>query len=326
MIINNNYWQRAQLLTLIACVLVVILMLNDSFQFISTFPVGIGQKIYWDIIIFSAPMIFLIIPGAWRNICPVGVLSLLPANLKVNSDHKSYHQSSILLLCGFILLVILIPLRHVYYTSIVEVSVLITTGLIALLSGFIYKSKSGWCNGLCPLIHVEKLYGIKPLKSFNSIYCKPCSHCVSPCLDLIKNDPSSNLKKKSILDRVLFGGFPGLIWGWFQVENHSGLIDYKSIIQSYQTPLISMVATFVLFELFHIILKNKTRFSLELFFSFSAISLYYWYRLPQVIGAIYPYSMEVQIFRLIILGFFVWWYFIRENEQIAWLSLSRKID
>ena len=326
MIINNNYWQRAQLLTLIACVLVVILMLNDSFQFISTFPVGIGQKIYWDIIIFSAPMIFLIIPGAWRNICPVGVLSLLPANLKVNSDHKSYHQSSILLLCGFILLVILIPLRHVYYTSIVEVSVLITTGLIALLSGFIYKSKAGWCNGLCPLIHVEKLYGIKPLKSFNSIYCKPCSHCVSPCLDLIKNDPSSNLKKKSILDRVLFGGFPGLIWGWFQVENHSGLIDYKSIIQSYQTPLISMVATFVLFELFRIILKNKTRFSLELFFSFSAISLYYWYRLPQVIGAIYPYSMEVQIFRLIILGFFVWWYFIRENEQIAWLSLSRKID
>ena len=326
MIINNNYWQRAQLLTLIACVLVVILMLNDSFQFISTFPVGIGQKIYWDIIIFSAPMIFLIIPGAWRNICPVGVLSLLPANLKVNSDHKSYHQSSILLLCGFILLVILIPLRHVYYTSIVEVSVLITTGLIALLSGFIYKSKSGWCNGLCPLIHVEKLYGIKPLKSFNSIYCKPCSHCVSPCLDLIKNDPPSNLKKKSILDRVLFGGFPGLIWGWFQVEDHSGLIDYKSIIQSYQTPLISMVATFVLFELFRIILKNKTRFSLELFFSFSAISLYYWYRLPQVIGAIYPYSMEVQIFRLIILGFFVWWYFIRENEQIAWLSLSRKID
>ncbi len=326
MIINNNYWQRAQLLTLIACVLVVILMLNDSFQFISTFPVGIGQKIYWDIIIFSAPMIFLIIPGAWRNICPVGVLSLLPANLKVNSDHKSYHQSSKLLLCGFILLVILIPLRHVYYTSIVEVSVLITTGLIALLSGFIYKSKSGWCNGLCPLIHVEKLYGIKPLKSFNSIYCKPCSHCVSPCLDLIKNDPPSNLKKKSILDRVLFGGFPGLIWGWFQVENHSGLIDYKSIIQSYQTPLISMVATFVLFELFRIILKNKTRFSLELFFSFSAISLYYWYRLPQVIGAIYPYSMEVQIFRLIILGFFVWWYFIRENEQIAWLSLSRKID
>jgi hypothetical protein len=326
MIINNNYWQRAQLLTLIACVLVVILMLNDSFQFISTFPVGIGQKIYWDIIIFSAPMIFLIIPGAWRNICPVGVLSLLPANLKVNSDHKSYHQSSKLLLCGFILLVILIPLRHVYYTSIVEVSVLITTGLIALLSGFIYKSKSGWCNGLCPLIHVEKLYGIKPLKSFNSIYCKPCTHCVSPCLDLIKNDPLSNLKKKSILNRVLFGGFPGLIWGWFQVEDHSGLIDYKSILQSYQVPLTSMIATFVLFELFRIILKNKTNFSLELFFSFSAISLYYWYRLPQVVGAIYPYSMEVQILRLIILGFFVWWYFIRANKQIAWLSLGRKID
>jgi hypothetical protein len=134
------------------------------------------------------------------------------------------------------------------------------------------------------------------------------------------------LKKKPILDRVLFGGFPGLIWGWFQVEDHSGLIDYKSIIQSYQTPLISMIATFVLFELFRIILKNKTSFSLELFFSFSAISLYYWYRLPQVVEAIYPYSMEVQILRLIILGFFVWWYFIRVNKQIAWLTLGRKIN
>jgi len=326
MIIKNNYWQRAQLLTLIACLLVVILMLNDSFQFISTLPAGIGQKIFWDIIIFSAPMIFLIIPGIWRNICPVGFLSLLPTNLKVNLDHNSYNQSAKLLYWGFIILVILIPLRHIYNTSVIEVSVLLITGLIAISSGFIYNKKSGWCNGLCPLIHVEKLYGIKPLKSFDSIYCKPCKQCVSPCLDLTKNDSLSNLKEKSMLDRVLFGGFPGLIWGWFQVEDHSGLINYKSILQSYQVPLTSMFVTFVLFELFRIILNNKTSFYLKPFFSFSAISLYYWYRLPQVVEAIYPYSMEVQILRLIILGFFIWWYFIRGNKQIAWLSLDRKIN
>ncbi len=326
MIIKNNYWQRAQLLTLIACLLVVILMLNDSFQFISTLPVGIGQKIFWDIIIFSAPMIFLIIPGIWRNICPVGFLSLLPTNLKVNLDHNPYNQSAKLLFWGFIILVILIPLRHIYNTSVIEVSVLLITGLIAISSGFIYNKKSGWCNGLCPLIHVEKLYGIKPLKSFDSIYCKPCKQCVSPCLDLTKNDSLSNLKEKSMLDRVLFGGFPGLIWGWFQVEDHSGLINYKSILQSYQVPLTSMFVTFVLFELFRIILNNKTSFYLKPFFSFSAISLYYWYRLPQVVEAIYPYSMEVQILRLIILGFFIWWYFIRGNKQIAWLSLDRKIN
>jgi len=326
MIIKNNYWQRAQLLTLIACLLVVILMLNDSFQFISTLPAGIGQKIFWDIIIFSAPMIFLIIPGIWRNICPVGFLSLLPTNLKVNLDHNPYNQSAKLLYWGFIILVILIPLRHIYNTSVIEVSVLLITGLIAISSGFIYNKKSGWCNGLCPLIHVEKLYGIKPLKSFDSIYCKPCKQCVSPCLDLTKNDSLSNLKEKSMLDRVLFGGFPGLIWGWFQVEDHSGLINYKSILQSYQVPLTSMFVTFVLFELFRIILNNKTSFYLKPFFSFSAISLYYWYRLPQVVEAIYPYSMEVQILRLIILGFFIWWYFIRGNKQIAWLSLDRKIN
>jgi len=326
MIIKNNYWQRAQLLTLIACLLVVILMLNDSFQFISTLPAGIGQKIFWDIIIFSAPMIFLIIPGIWRNICPVGFLSLLPTNLKVNLDHNPYNQSAKLLYWGFIILVILIPLRHIYNTSVIEVSVLLITGLIAISSGFIYNKKSGWCNGLCPLIHVEKLYGIKPLKSFDSIYCKPCKQCVSPCLDLTKNDSLSNLKEKSMLDRVLFGGFPGLIWGWFQVEDHSGLINYKSILQSYQVPLTSMFVTFVLFELFRIILNNKTSFYLKPFFSFSAISLYYWYRLPQVVEAIYPYSMEVQILRLIIIGFFIWWYFIRGNKQIAWLSLDRKIN
>jgi hypothetical protein len=301
-------------------------MLNDSFQFISTLPAGIGQKIFWDIIIFSAPMIFLIIPGIWRNICPVGFLSLLPTNLKVNLDHNPYNQSAKLLYWGFIILVILIPLRHIYNTSVIEVSVLLITGLIAISSGFIYNKKSGWCNGLCPLIHVEKLYGIKPLKSFDSIYCKPCKQCVSPCLDLTKNDSLSNLKEKSMLDRVLFGGFPGLIWGWFQVEDHSGLINYKSILQSYQVPLTSMFVTFVLFELFRIILNNKTSFYLKPFFSFSAISLYYWYRLPQVVEAIYPYSMEVQILRLIILGFFIWWYFIRGNKQIAWLSLDRKIN
>ncbi|MDP6033390.1 MAG: hypothetical protein QGH04_06015, partial [Candidatus Marinimicrobia bacterium] len=253
-------------------------------------------------------------------------LSLLPTNLKVNLDHNPYNQSAKLLFWGFIILIILIPLRHIYYTSVIEVSVLLITGLIAISSGFIYNKKSGWCNGLCPLIHVEKLYGIKPLKSFDSIYCKPCKQCVSPCLDLTKNDSLSNLKEKSMLDRVLFGGFPGLIWGWFQVEDHSGLINYKSILQSYQVPLTSMFVTFVLFELFRIILNNKTSFYLKPFFSFSAISLYYWYRLPQVVEAIYPYSMEVQILRLIILGFFIWWYFIRGNKQIAWLSLDRKIN
>ena len=125
-----------------------------------------------------------------------------------------------------------------------------------------------------------------------------------------------------MFDRVLFGGFPGLIWGWFQVENHSGLIEFKTIIQTYQIPLSSMLITFVLFELFRLIFNNKTSFSLELVFSFSAISLYYWYRLPQIIEAVYPYSMEVQILRLIILGFLVWWYFIRANKQIAWLTLD----
>ena len=68
-----------------------------------------GNILFWYILLPLAPLIFLIIPGFWRNICPAAVLNQIPKRLgfglrlKLNPlFRKWYFTISIALLFGSI--------------------------------------------------------------------------------------------------------------------------------------------------------------------------------------------------------------------------------
>ena len=170
--INKNQWRLMQWSLFLISLAIIILLFNDSLDFLPIVTEQLGRKIFWNVIIVSAPMIFLLVPGLWRNICPVGLLSVLPDHWGFSINKiPSFTTQRVLFYAGLFILLTLIPLRHIIHESIVDASLLLTIGLAAFISGIVYKGKSGWCNGLCPLLHIEKLYGIKPLTSFYNDLC-----------------------------------------------------------------------------------------------------------------------------------------------------------
>ena len=105
------------------------MLFNDSLDFLPIVTEQLGRKIFWNVIIVSAPMIFLLVPGLWRNICPVGLLSVLPHHWGFSINKiPSFTTQRVLFYAGLFILLTLIPLRHIIHESIVDASLLLTIG------------------------------------------------------------------------------------------------------------------------------------------------------------------------------------------------------
>ena len=300
----------------------ILLLFNDSLGFLPTVPQQIGRTILWDVIIVSAPTIFLLVPGLWRNICPVGLLSVLPNRWGISREKKPSHKTQgILLYTGLFVLIALIPLRHIFHNGFIEASLMLTVGLAAFISGMAYEGKAGFCVGLCPLLHVEKLYGMKPLTSFENILCKQCSHCVAPCPDLMKNDGFSNFAKFKIMERVIVGGFPGFVWGWFQVPDYTNPIEWGNILYAYIVPLSGLVLSIIIYELLRKVVEAENFITIQLTFSFYCN---YSLLLVQTTRDIYCQHHRSTV---VICSarrhnhIFGWWFLLRTNKKRAWQYL-----
>ncbi|WP_147296635.1 hypothetical protein [Flagellimonas nanhaiensis] len=124
--------------------------------------------------------------------------------------------------------------------------------------------------------------------------------------------------------------FPGFIWGWFQVPDYEGSITFSQIVIAYEFPLLGVL---VASGLFLVLKRFLTAKKLIAIFSALAVSCYYWYRLPALIGfGIFPndgmlidlsHSIPKWVVSVIIITtslFFFWWIVFRKQKQISWGS------
>jgi len=77
------------------------------------FAPALGLNLFWNLIIPVAPAILVIIPGIWRNICPMATTGLLPRHFglskrKIVSEKLHTHFTMI----GIIGLLLIVPRRH----------------------------------------------------------------------------------------------------------------------------------------------------------------------------------------------------------------------
>lgn len=251
---------------------------------------ALGLTLFWNLIIPVAPAIFVIIPGIWRNICPMATIGLLPRHFgfskrkKISEKLRSYFS-----LAGIIGLLLILPLRHLSlnnngpYTA----AMLISAAVIAIIVGFRYEWRSVWCSALCPIHSVDKLYGTVALNTVDNAHCSNCERCYAPCADSTKRmsaviSNNNNLEKK--LGLILTGGFLGYVWGWYQVPDYYGNIQFNQIVNAFLWPIGGFIASAGIF------LALCTRQSKELklvfvrLFAVAAVSCYYWYRLPMLFG------------------------------------------
>jgi len=326
-----RYWRIAQIL---------IGLISLSIFFLLIFLPEIGIHAFWNVLIPIAPALLVLATGLWRNVCPLASTSLIPRHLGFSKKKRlKVKQQGKLQLTAVILLFLIVPLRHTIFNTNGQTTALIigVLALIAFYAGSQYDWKSAWCSGLCPIHPVEKLYGRKSLFTLPNAHCKSCINCVSPCPDDTPSiHPLYNKKKKKtnqkIAETLMIGGFPGFIWGWFHVQDYYNSEGWNHLIFTYAYPLLAMTITLILFLIIKKTLTEKYEKTLINIFATVSISLYYWYRLPALIGfglfqgdgmlidlsqsLPYWFSNVLQISTTL---FFIWWIVFKKKNRTSWL-------
>ncbi len=249
----------------------------------------IGIHALWNVLIPVAPALLVVAPGLWRNICPLGSTVLLPRHMGLSRARPvSGAWASHLALIGVVLLLLIVPLRHVVFDTSGPATalVLVVLSALGLTMGWLFQGKSGWCSGVCPVHPVEKLYGQAPLVTPPNAHCRTCTRCVAPCPETIpaghplsgRDAPSSRLA-----GTLLVGGFAGYIWGWFQVPDylHDG---WSHLWTAYSWPLLGTCVSLAAYLPLRALLGRSRRRVLVRVFAAAAVACYYWFRIPALVG------------------------------------------
>jgi len=250
----------------------------------------VGLSAIWDVLIPAAPALLVFAPGLWRNICPLGTVSQLARHLgrglRLRATPK---MRSSLAAASTALLLLLVPSRHVGLddSGLVSAAALVALGMLALVAGYVFDGKSGWCSGLCPVHPVEQLYGTRPAVTFTNAHCVECVGCVPVCPD---STPAMSplaqgvTKLQHALGLVLMGGFVGFVWGWYRVPAGGSADTFESWVEAYGWTWGAMSVSLAIFLVLRALAGSSARARLERLFVGAAVSTYYWYKLPALLG------------------------------------------
>jgi len=293
-----------------------------------------GLHAFWNVLIPAAPALVVLAPGLWRNICPLGTTSQMPRRLAGRRGVQINSRASQWLGLGSVLvLLIVVPLRHVWFNTSgpATFTLLLIAAVVAVVASIRWSGKSGWCASLCPIHAVERLYGGSPAVTVTSGHCQTCVRCTTPCPDTApgaRPGMGSTTRVRTMTAMLMFGGFPGFVWGWFQVPDGTQV----AALQTWAWPFGGLLATLTLYLILRRSVSPRMGRRIDVAFACAAVSCYYWFRLPSLIGyGPFPgdgmlinlrHIIPVGFVPLVQLGptiFFVWWMVIRRQAPKPWM-------
>lgn len=301
-----------------------------------------GLLVFWNILIPVAPLLLVLATGLWRNICPLATTALLPRHFNLSKKRKmTVRMQARLQLAAILLLYGIVPLRHAIFNTsgMATAGLLFTVTAAAITMGFLYDWKSGWCSTLCPVHPVERLYGGKTILSFPNAHCSQCVNCSVPCPDSTPGfHPSLAAKNKyHVINGLLtIGVLPGFIWGWFHVPDNNAALNWQVVINAYAMPAGGGTASLVVYMLLKKWLHNKSGQVLVNVFAAAAVSCYYWYRIPELVGfgdhpgdgllidlrALLP-QWSIMLMQIGSTVFFFIWLVMRSPAKKSWILRPR---
>jgi ferredoxin len=298
---------------------------------------AIGIHAFWNVLIPLAPAILVFIPGIWRNICPLASTTLLARHLGTGSRLRiSPRMHGLISLGGVVLLLLIVPLRHVVLDTSGPATALTIAALalLAITMGLLFEWKSGWCTGLCPVHPVEKLYGQSPIVRVSNAHCTRCQRCVEICADSTPElHPllANKTRWHKVAGILMVGGFAGFIWGWFHVPDYAPGQGWAHLGFAYAMPMGAAAVTLALFLVLRGMLGHARQGALVRVFAAAAVACYYWYRLPALFGfglipgdgmlvdlsGTLPPGVEV-LSHAVTTGVLLWWLAFRSSSRRTW--------
>jgi hypothetical protein len=213
----------------------------DTFLTFTTLVVFIGlvvllfvtpkaNALVWTLVIPLVPVTLLVIGySRWRIICPLAWFTKITQNITFFSKRKLpfWFENNVYFLQFSILFWAFTARLYVLNSDALLLGLFfISVITLAMLSGLFLSGKS-WCNYLCPVGVVEKIYtGSNAHMSHIDSACSTCSACKKNCPDI--DMESSYWKEASNKQkRFVFYAFPGLVFGfYFYYYLKAGSWDY----------------------------------------------------------------------------------------------------
>lgn len=252
------------------------------------FAPRLGLDLLWNGLIPAAPLLLVLFPGFWRNVCPLSSVALLPRKLGWSSGMRIRRAAQArVALAGALLLLALVSARRVSFDTSAAASAILLAGAAttAFVAGLLFESKSGWCAGLCPLRAVETLYGGRSAATFDNAHCGSCAYCATPCPDSAPVQLARGSSRAESATRILMvGGFPGFIVGWFLVPDARAGFDAAHALRAFALPLLACAASAVLYLAIRARTPEASREGLARGFALASVTIYYLFRLPALFG------------------------------------------
>ena len=235
---------------------------------------------FWRLIIPVVPILLIVAPGVWRNVCPLAAVNQTP---RLFGKSRALTSPKWLADHGYVIaialfLVIVVNRKVVFNTSGPALGVLlIVIFTAAFIGGRTLKGKSGWCSSMCPVLPIQRIYGQTPLVLVRNSHCEPCVGCTKNCYDFNPRvayiaDVYDEDRTFAGYRRWFIGAFPGFVLAYFQVPAHPA-ISIPSLYGRTALYTLASIAVFITLEVFVGPRPNR----LPPMFGAAALAIFYWY-------------------------------------------------
>ena len=213
-------WRAAQGLGLVLTGLLLVGLVSRS---------ALTLHVLWDMVIPLLPAVFLVNPMLWRNVCPLATLNAYTGQ-RMATARLGGRRLRASWAIGIVLLVVMVPARRILFNvnGPALAITIVTVAVLATGAGAMYSRRAGFCNAICPVLPVEKLYGQSPLLRVASARCGDCNVCTPiGCIDLAGDKTMSQTlgptRRSTAWLATPFGvfavAFPGFVIGYFTTGN-----------------------------------------------------------------------------------------------------------
>ncbi len=239
----------------------------------------------WNLLVPLLPASFLIAPQLWRGLCPLATLNQWSSG-RFRCRRLRGRPLDVAHALGILLLALLVPARRFLLNEhgAALAAALVVVALAAMILGAFFQGRAGFCNAVCPILPVERLYGQHPFWTLHNRRCDRCNLCIPKgCLDV---DPAKSLLQAIGTERglhrwlttsygVFAAAFPGFIIGYYTTSDQPISAATAIYLRIALCSAGSYLGTWILVH----ILRLDAPTSLAALAAV-AIALYYWWAVP----------------------------------------------
>ncbi|MGH3130166.1 MAG: FAD-dependent oxidoreductase, partial [Gaiellaceae bacterium] len=190
-----------------------------------------GLIAWWLFVLPVLPLLLMLAPGVWRNVCPMAALNQYPRvfGFSRGKTVPPWLKSNAVLLQAVLYFALISTRAPIFDHNGAAVGALMLVALGAAFGGgIVFKGKSGWCGTFCPLMPMQRLYGQTPAVVIPNAHCRPCVGCTKNCYDFnphVAAVADANDEDQHYLGqrKVFAAAFPGFVLAFFTIpHSHVG--------------------------------------------------------------------------------------------------------